>query len=142
MTVRNQIRLIVYRIHEKGLEILLSKPQSQAFAYALYPAVISREASKHPLWKNRIEFESRGSDGSTIQAIAIEGDWHDLPRIRTLIKHDVEIVKGKLIEWFPELEKGTYVAAKEAFKKLLPHEYAVIKELKDIILDRNVVKNI
>jgi len=61
-----------------------------------------------------------------------------MPSIRGLIKHDLKMVEGKI----QELEHGTYVAAKEAFKKVLPHEYAVIKELKDILFDRNLIKNI
>ncbi|MBK8280947.1 MAG: hypothetical protein IPK94_12740 [Saprospiraceae bacterium] len=73
-----------------------------------------------------------------IKNLAIEADWHDMPSIRGLIKHDLKMVEGKI----QELEHGTYVAAKEAFKKVLPHEYAVIKELKDILFDRNLIKNI
>jgi hypothetical protein len=39
------------------------------------------------------------------------------------------------------LEKGSFVAIKEAFKKVLPNEYKILHELKDIVLHRNMIKN-
>lgn len=42
----------------------------------------------------------------------------------------------------PELEKGTYVLVRDAFKKVLPNEYKALKQLKEIIFDRNTVRNI
>jgi hypothetical protein len=77
-----------------------------------------------------------------MKTIAIEGDWHDIPRIRSMIKLDVNLVKNKINTMVPELERGTYVMIRDAFKKVLPNEYAAIKQLKDIILDRNTVRNI
>ena len=74
--------------------------------------------------------------------MAIEGDYHDIPRIRSLISQDINLVKGKIKDLLPDLSSGVYMASKEAFKKVLPHEYSALKELKDIILDRNLVKNI
>ena len=72
----------------------------------------------------------------------IEGDWHDIPSIRGMIKHDLKRVKSKVKEVLPDVEKGMYFNVKEAFKKVMPHEYAALKELKDILIDRNAVKNI
>ena len=59
-----------------------------------------------------------------------------------MIKQDVRIVKHEIKQRIPELEKGTYIAVKECFKKVLPHEYSMVKELKDIIKERNSVKYI
>jgi hypothetical protein len=81
-------------------------------------------------------------NGRSIRILAVEGDYHDIPSIRRLIRSDVELVKDKLKEIVPEIENGVYVAVKEAFKNTLPHEYAALKELKDIIIDRNLVQNI
>lgn len=80
--------------------------------------------------------------GKPMRIMAVEGDWHDIPSIRKLIKSDVDFVKDKLMEIVPEIEEGVYVAIKEAFKKTLPHEYKALKELKEIIVDRNLVRNI
>ncbi len=37
-------------------------------------------------------------------------------------------------------EEGNYVAMKEAIKKVLPHQYAILKELKDVLMERNTTK--
>ena len=77
-------------------------------------------------------------NGKSIQTIAIEGDWHDIPSIRGIIKHDVMRVKRKIKSVVPTLEQGSYFAIKDAFRKVLPNEYKALKELKDIILDKNL----
>ncbi len=127
-------RLIFYRFHDKGLEIFLVKENDQW----KIPSGQANEPTKR--FFNRagklIELEANKID--QIKNLAIEADWHDLPSIRGLIKHDLKVVEEKI----QELEQGTYVAAKEAFKKVLPHEYAVLKELKDILFDRNLTQNI
>ena len=65
-----------------------------------------------------------------------------MPSIRGMLKHDIKIAKKIIKERLPGAEKGTYFLVKECFKKVLPHEYAAIKELKEILADRNAVKNI
>lgn len=90
-----------------------------------------------------IELDSfRTDEGEEIKAYAIEADWHDIPSIRGLIRHDVRAVKSKIKSSVIELEKGAYFTFKEAFRKVLPAEYEALKELKDIVLDRNLIKNI
>ena len=136
MNVLDHVRLIVYRFHEKGLEILMVDEGQKLLRLP--------NGELDPDWQKKlIELEPiRNDNGEIIQAYAIEGDWHDIPSIRSLIKQDMELVKSKIKEIIPELENGTYVAIKEAFKKVMPHEYSMLKELKDILLDRNLVKNI
>jgi hypothetical protein len=56
------------------------------------------------------------------------------------MKEDVSYIKDKIKTMVPELEQGTFVAVKEAFKKVLPHEYAMLKELREILNDRNLLK--
>lgn len=142
MTVRQKIRLIVYRMHEKGLEILLVKQEDVDQYWSLLHTSDLIERSEINQLAEIIEFESEGTEGQIVKTIAIEGDWHDIPRIRSLIKHDVSLVKHKLSNMIPELEHGTYVMIRDAFKKVLPNEYRAIKQLKDIILDRNIIRNI
>ena len=141
MTVRNTIRLIVYRIHEKGLEVLLDKTQGSDAYWILLNKKENLEqwAGKS---MNKPFIELNGPDGIEIQAIAIEADWHELPKVRELLMKDLDFVKDTLISKFPEMEESAYVAVKEAIKKMLPHEYSFLKELKEILLDRNTVKNI
>ena len=142
MTMRNCIRLIVYRIHEKGLEVFLLKPQQSKDKWSLVESTVPVDLSILELLDQGIEMDIQDADGRYVQTIAIDGDRHDIPRIRTLIRQDVGIVKEKIKHLIPEIADGSYVAVKEAFKKLLPHEYAALKELKDIVLDRNLLQNI
>ena len=90
-----------------------------------------------------IDLETIEDDnGQRIKTLAVEGDWHDIPSIRGMLKHDIKLIKSIVKENLPGSEKGAYFAVKEAFKKVLPHEYKALKELKDILFDRNSVTNI
>jgi len=139
MKVLDQVRLIVYRFHEKGLEILLVNEEDKAW-YLPEGAMkdIKAQAEDRVIELEPIEDEK----GQLVRAMAVEGDWHDIPSIRALIYTDIDFVKHKIKKIIPELEKGTYFVVKEAFKKVLPKEYKLLKELKDILLDRNLIKNI
>ena len=146
MKVLDQVRIIIYRMHEKGLEIFIVPPGEGSDWYLPYEEFIK----KYPNWsedENCIELEPiQHADGTLMKAVAFEADWHEIPSVRGLVKKDLHFVRHKIehrIEQLkPHTEKGAYVAFKEVFKKVLPHEYAFLKELKDIILDRNLVKNI
>lgn len=135
MNVLDSIRLIIYRFHEKGLEVFMV---DQEEVCCCLPAKYLIDDQKNKL----IELEPVDLDGSKVKAFAIEGDWHQIPSIRQLVKQDVKVVTGKVLDKTSDLERGTYIAIKEAIKKSLPHEYAMLKELKDILLDRNLVRNI
>ena len=146
MNVFDTVRVIVYRFHEKGLEIFLVNsdldPENWQIPFtdiAKYP-----DGSNVELSNRFIALETNElPDGTTSITCAIEGDWHDIPSIRKLIKEDIKLVSSK-IDMMDKiaLEKGTFFAIKEAFKKVLPNEYKVLHELKDILLHRNMVKNI
>ena len=76
--------------------------------------------------------------GEMEDAVAIEGDWHDIPSLKSMLYEDAKDIKTKL----KDLENGSYVTLKDALKKAMPHQYAYLKELKDILFDRNSIKNI
>jgi hypothetical protein len=144
MNVLDKVRVVIYRFHEKGLEIFLINNKMEE----------DPEVWKIPHGTEKMYFNEQDDDlfikldpvtdefGNTTEIIGIEGDWHDIPSIRGMIKHDLKRVKSKVKEVLPDSEKGMYFNVKEAFKKVLPHEYAALKELKDILIDRNAVKNI
>ena len=136
MSVLDTTRLIVYRCHQKGLEILLinNDMDNDPDIWGLPDLSIDKQISA-----NIIQLEETfDKEGKSINTIAIEGDYHDIPSIRGIIKHDVKLVKSKIKSLVPNLEHGTYFTIKEAFKKVLPNEYQALKELKDIILDKNL----
>ncbi len=139
MGVFDHARIIIYRINKKGLEIFL----------------VESENDKEGQWEipNGLNLEDLSNDdrcieleGTQNRVIAVEGDWHDIPSIRKMIKDDVKIVKKEIKKEIkkrvPILEKGRYVAVKETIKKVLPEEYKMIKELKDIVVEQNLVRNI
>lgn len=148
LNVLDKIRVLIYRYHEKGLEIFLVDP------------VLAEDKSVWKLpqgeWeKNSVSSLSKVNPEKFIEldpvqdnennihhTIAVEGDWHDIPSIRGMIKHDLKRVTNKIKDTLPDLEKGTFVAAKDVIKKVLPHEYQAIRELKDILMDRNSITNI
>lgn len=138
MKVFDKVRLVIYRVNQKGLEVFLINDGKEQWSL---PAGVIPEINNDQ--ETHIQLESvKSDDGNTHNGLAIEGDWHEIPSIRELIKSDVKIVKAEIKQRIPELEEGTFVAVKEAFKKVLPHEYSMLKELKDIIRDRNSVKYI
>ncbi len=143
MSVFDQARIIVYRCHEKGLEVLLlntgRSPEDWCIPNTEIPNKTHNLDSQHSI----IELEpTTNEDGTATRTFAIEGDFHDIPSIRKMIKNDVAIVKYKIKNKIPEFEKGSYFAMKEAFKKILPNEYEMLHELKEIIMDRNLIRNI
>ena len=139
MSVFDHARIIVYRINKKGLEIFLVKCKDDK----KWEIPNGLNLGDLPNDDRCIELES---DEGRSKVICVEGDWHDIPSIRKMIKDDVKIVKKEikkeLKKRVPILEKGRYVAVKETIKSVLPEEYKMIKELKDIIVEQNLVRNI
>src|SRR5689334_19719543 len=145
MTVFDTVRVIVYRFHEKGLEIFLVKSGLEEENWRIPFTHIAKYTENDAEMDYRfIPLETDiQADGTSSITCAIEGDWHDIPSIRKLIKEDIKLVSSK-IDMIDKiaLEKGTFFAIKEAFKKVMPNEYNVLHELKDILMHRNMVKNI
>ncbi len=139
MKILDRARLIVYRMHEKGIEIFLINSGLAE----------DKEAWRFPLAKNEVPADTelieldpvQNEGGETVNAVAMKGDWHDIPSIRNIIKHDVHNITYKLKEVGSELEQGKFVILKDAFKRVLPEEYKMLKELKDVLTEKNVVTN-
>lgn len=143
MNLSEKIHFIIYRIREKGLEVFLLS-HDRDMELHIPQGKLPEERHKNLFQQDRmialdpVEQE----DGKVTQAYAVEGDWHDIPSLKTMLKEDIIFVKDKIEEILPELEKGTFVAVKEALKKVMPDQYAYLKELRDILRDRNSVKDI
>lgn len=146
MSVLDKVRVVIYRFHEKGLEILLINNELEKDPDVWrFPEGESRKTILDYIINEEkyIELDPiEDEKGELFQAFAIEGDWHDIPSIRGIIKHDVKRVKSKIKELVPGVEQSSYFGVKDALKKLLPHEYEMLKELKDILTARNLLKGI
>ncbi len=139
MKVTDHVRIFIYRVHEKGLEVFLIEPKAGADSSVWNVPSTSENLSGD----NFIKLEPvTNVSGELVDAYAIEGDWHDIPSIRGLLNHDVKRFKNKIKEIIPDNEGGAYFILKDAIKKVLPQEYAALKELKDIIVDRNTAIHI
>ncbi len=144
MSVLDVARVIIYRFHEKGLEIfLINNDMKEDEEVWNLPQGFAEKLKNSGCFKNIISLDEENDGNSDyIKTLAIEGDWHDIPSIRGMLKHDIKLVKSIVKEKLPGSEKGAFFAIKEAFKKVLPQEYEALKELKDILFDKNSVTNI
>lgn len=138
MSVKDLAKVVIYRMAEKGLEILLIKDEGdpQGQKWSLPNGFVQPSSMKDEI----IALEQDISDES--QTIAIEKEEKDLPSFRAMLTNDVKYVKKRLLDYVHEFDQATYVSIKEAVKRVLPHEYAKLKELKDILSDKNSVENI
>lgn len=144
MAFTEKANLIIYRFREKGLEVFLLNSQDQEDQWQL-PQGKMQEAENTDV--NQEKFIAldpvHQEDGDTEQGFAMEGDWHDIPSLKSMVIEDLSFVKDQIKQMIPDMmEKGTFFAAKETFKRVLPHQYKMIKELKDILMDRNSITNI
>lgn len=141
MELSRKINLFIYRFRERGLEVFLVNQEDEASW-----SVPQEAPENEPVSETRfddgslIELDPVTPDNGTAEkAWAVEADWHEIPSLRAMLYKDALDLKDKL---FDEMEGGAFFAAKEAFKKLLPHQYQQLKELVEILADRNSTKNI
>jgi hypothetical protein len=147
MPVNEQVDVFIYRVRETGLEVfLVNQDQQQLPDEAQWKALSAGQDTPERLREsNCIELEPvTGANGESRKAIAIEADWHELPSLRALIYEDYRVAKEKarlkIKNLIPEMEKGTFFAVKEAFKRVLPEQYAFLKELKEVLIEKNSTK--
>ncbi len=143
MKSNEQVDVIIYRVRESGLEVFLVNQASDGSLAAPF----SDETASERFTAHCIELDPvADANGDTRKAIAIEADWHEIPSLRALVYEDYRVAKEKarlhIKHLVVDFENGTYVAVKEAFKRVLPQQYAFLKELKDIIADKNQAKSI
>ncbi|MEE9371666.1 MAG: hypothetical protein V3V00_01290 [Saprospiraceae bacterium] len=142
MSILDRVRVIVYRFHEKGLEVFLldehlkNNPEIWKMA-----STKVNEIKNLGLAHEYLDVEDE-EEVNGLKTIAIEADWHDIPSIRGLIRNDIKIAKEVVKETIPGAEKGAYVAIKEVMKRAMPDQYKVLKELKETLLDRNLLRNL
>jgi hypothetical protein len=140
-----QVDVIIYRVRDSGLEVFLVNQDQNNPENGQLSAPFAGENAPNRLSANCIELDPvTAANGESRKAIAVEADWHEIPSLRALMYEDYRVAKEKaklhLKNLLPDIEKGTYVAVKEAFRRVLPEQYAFLKELKDIIADKNQTK--
>lgn len=140
MSISKKASLIIYRFKEKGLEVFLVNSSEETEQWEIPEGKVSMEDTKPLVAEERlIELDPvEKSVGEMEEALAVEGDWHEIPSLKNMLYEDAIQLKEKL----EGMENGAFFVVKEAFKKVLPHQYKFLKELKDVLLDRNSIKDL
>lgn len=143
MDVLDLARIMIYRMHEKGLEVFLIRPEldEDPDIWKLPSGISNADINS---FKNEIiNLEGvKDAQGLQYNFIAVEGDWHDIPSIRGIIKHDIKRAHRKLKSLLPDLNNGLYIGVNEITGKVYPHEQEAVSELQEILSHRSLLSNI
>lgn len=128
MGLRKTASLIIYRFRERGLEVFLTH---QSDDWGLPGGEVKMDSDK-----DYIELEP---SEDREEAVAIEGDWHEIPSLKQMLYEE----SGELKERLKEIEQGAFVSIKDALKQSLSAgQVEFLRELRDVIADRNSVRDI
>lgn len=128
MGLRKTASLIIYRFRERGLEVFLTQ---QSEEWGLPGGDVNMEACEEYIELEPSE-ESR-------EAVAIEGDWHEIPSLKQMLYEE----SGELKDRLKEIEQGAFVTIKDALKQRLSAcQIEFLRELRDVIADRNSVRDL
>ena len=138
MDLKEKLHLVIYRVRERGLEIFVRDRDEEHYEF---PAAQSLGASELEESLEAIALDMRSDDSlEPHRGVAIEGDYHDIPSLKKLLLTDAKRLRDHLRE-LPNLEEGSFVVAKSMAKRLLPEQYTMLQELRDILVDRNSTKD-
>ena len=136
MDFKDKLHLVIYRVRERGLEIFVRERDGEGYEFPAAESQLAEAASAQP----QLELIDLDEDADMqARAVAIEGDYHDIPSLKKLLLDDARKLRDTLRE-APSLEEGTFVLAKGMAKRLLPEQYKMLQELRDILVDRNSTK--
>ncbi len=127
MQLRDKLHLVIYRVRERGLEIFV---QDGALPEASDAAKQLASAERELIELEQVE----GADVAS-RGVAVEGDYHDIPSLKGLLLDDARKLRDKL-----RSEEGSFVALKSIAQRVLPEQYRMLQELRDILVDRNSTK--
>lgn len=134
MSLRKKANLIIYRFRESGLEVFFVNNE-EANTLNFPQGEMAEQSSDDYITLDPVREETSGEQE---EAFAVEGDWHEIPSLKTMLYQDAKQLKDKL----KEIEQGAFLSIKDALKGALPHQYAFLKELKDILRDRNSLRDL
>ena len=128
MSLRKKANLIIYRFRERGLEVFLLNKSNE---WGLPDGDLQVQEGT-----DLIELEP---SEEREQAVAVEGDWHEIPSLKQMLLEEGVELADKL----RDIERGTFVTIKDALKaRLSPAKVQFLRELRDVITDRNSVRDI
>lgn len=142
MELRDKLHLIIYRVRERGLEIFVRDDDNDA-SLSLPEGDAEFDLARLTQLRDEIIALDNGLEPNegVARGIALEADYHDIPSLKGLLLDDARRLRNQL-RGLPHAEEGSFVAVKEVARRLLPQQYKLLKELRDIIVDRNSTKYI
>lgn len=141
MSLREKVNLFIYRYAEKGLEIFLMKSDAEDLLHLPNSSGNIAPIQQIGKEKSLIQLdETTNPEGNIEINVAFEAEYHEIPSLKHLLKSDMNFVADKIIHMLPDSEKGRFIALKEAIKKMRPHQNQALKELKDILVEKNLTK--
>jgi hypothetical protein len=118
MGLRKKVNLIIYRFRERGLEVFLTR---QSDEWGLPGGDLQADNQS-----DLIELEPTADQE---EAVAVEGDWHEIPSLKQMLFEDAGELAGRLVE----MESGAFLTVKEALKeRLSPSQVEFLRELRDV----------
>lgn len=133
--------LLLYRQRKEGLEVYLvpgddnSLQMPESFSLEHHEALETFRDNLEKVVGIRVEVEQLTEldlvqcmvSGREFLAYALETDWEKLPGTSKRYR-------------FVQVNKGAYFAIKDAFKRVMPAQYAMLKELAEIVASRNIMR--
>lgn len=141
MSSKIKAGLLLYRQRKEGLEVYLVENDDddlqmpESFSIEHHEALESFCENLERVLGIKVEVEELIQldlvkcmvSGKEFLAYALETDWEKLPNSSTRYK-------------FAKVNKGAYYAIKDAFKRVMPAQYAMLKELVEVISSRNIMR--
>lgn len=128
--MKEKIAMLLYRYTGHELQVFLLKGvDEKGNSRFRLPVLQDKELLKNMKTKKNqlaIELDPLTRQGIVERALALEEE----------LREDVH----KFID-ISEKE-GIYVAVKEAFKKIMPHQYIFLKELQEVLRERDLMRHI
>lgn len=141
MSFREKVNLFIYRYAEKGLEIFLMKSDAEDLLHLPNSSGNIPPIQQIGKEKSLIQLdETTNPEGNVEKNVAFEAEYHEIPSLKHLLKSDMNFVADKIIHMLPDSEKGRFIALKDAIKKMRPHQNQALKELKEILVEKNLTK--
>ena len=133
MDLRRKLHLVIYRVRERGLEIFVRDGDGDSYELPEAASELDPASLEEYISLEAGEEASRG--------LAVEGDYHDIPSLKGLLLDDARRLRDRLRE-LPVAagEEGSFVAVKAVAKRILPEQYRMLSELRDILVDHNSTK--
>ena len=141
MSSKVKAGLLLYRQKSEGLEVYLvpgddnSLQTPESFSLEHHEALETFCDNLEKTLGIRVEVEQLTEldlvkcmvSGREFLAYALETDWEKLPATSKRYK-------------FVQVNRGAYYAIKDAFKRVMPAQYAMLKELVEIVSSRNIMR--